>query len=302
MAKRKPTDISQKAHMGLHIFFVLVVLCTIIPFLLLIAVSLSDDQTVIREGFKFIPSKWSTQAYRYLFSSSRMVLNAYKVTIGTTVVGVLMHVFIGSMYAFGISNKQMPLYKFFTFILFFTMLFNGGMVASYIVNTQFLGLRNTYAALVLPLMMNAWHILILRTFFTTSIPSSLEDACKIDGAGDIRYFFSIVLPLSKPVLATIALFQALIHWNDWFLSLLYITKDTMYSLQFVMLQTMRQTEAMKRLLQMGASPDAIEALRNIPQITIRFAMVIVAIGPIILVYPYFQKYFVKGVTVGSIKG
>lgn len=304
MKKKQPTlhGISPVANMSLHTFFVFVSLMIIVPFILLITVSLSDDKSVMQEGFKFLPSKWSLNAYKFLFSNSRMVFDAYKVTIGTTVVGVILHLLIASMYAFGISNKSMPLQKFFTFFLFFTMLFNGGMVASYIINTQFLRLKDTYAALVLPLIMNAWHILILRTFFTTSIPSALEDACRIDGAGDIRYFFHVVLPLSKPVLATIALFQTLTHWNDWFLSLLYITKDTMYTLQFVMLQTMRQMEAMRRLLQVGASADILAVLRDIPKETTRFAMVLVAIGPIILVYPYFQKYFVKGVTVGSIKG
>ncbi len=295
-------NVSPLANVSLHTFFIFVSLMVVIPFILLITVSLSDDKSVMQEGFKFIPSKWSFDAYKFLFSNSRMVLDAYKVTIGTTVVGVILHLLVASMYAFGISKKDMPMQKFFTFFLFFTMLFNGGMVASYIINTQFLGLKNTYAALVLPLIMNAWHILILRTFFTTSIPSALEDACRIDGAGDIRFFFHVVLPLSKPVLATIALFQTLAHWNDWFLSLLYITKDTMYTLQFVMLQTMRQMEAMRRLLQVGANADILAILRNIPKETTRFAMVIVAIGPIILVYPYFQKYFVKGVTVGSIKG
>jgi len=175
-------------------------------------------------------------------------------------------------------------------------------VATYIVNTRFLGISNRFRALLLPLMFNVWHVLILRTFFATSIPQSIEESAKMDGANDLRVFFQIVLPLSKPVLATITLFAALTYWNDWFNSLLYITKDNMYTLQFVMLQSLRQVEAMKRLLQMGAPGEVIAKLRELPDEAVRFAMVVVSVGPIIAAYPFVQRYFVKGITIGAIKG
>jgi putative aldouronate transport system permease protein len=196
----------------------------------------------------------------------------------------------------------MPGHGFFTFFVFFTMLFHGGLVSSYIINTQFLGFRNNFRGLILPLMFNVWHVLILRTYFATSIPASIEESARIDGANDLRIFFQIIVPLSKPVLATIALFAALIYWNDWFHSLLYITEERMYSLQFVMLQTLRQIEMMQRLLAMGASGDVLDRLRDLPDEAVRFAMVIVSIGPIVFAYPFFQRYFVKGVTIGALKG
>jgi putative aldouronate transport system permease protein len=224
------------------------------------------------------------------------------VTIGVTAVGTLIHVMLCSLTAYPLTKKNMPGHRFFTFFVFFTMLFNGGLVASYIINTQFLGFGNRFRGLVLPLMFSVWHVLILRTFFVTSIPQSIEESAKMDGANDLRVFFQIILPLSKPVLATIALFAALNYWNDWFQSLLYITNERMYSLQFVMLQSLRQVEAMKRLLQMGAPAQIIEKLRELPDESVRFAMVVVSVGPIVLAYPFFQRYFVKGMTIGAIKG
>jgi putative aldouronate transport system permease protein len=286
----------------LHIIFVLAIIAILAPFVLLVTVSFTDNTTLVVEGYKFIPSQWSTEAYRFLFSSPRLVTDAYAVTITVTVVGTLGHVFLGALVGYALTKTRMPGHTFFTFFVFFTMLFNGGLVSMYIINTQLLGFRNHFRGLIMPLMFNVWHVLILRTYFATSIPESIEESAKIDGANDLRIFFQIVIPLAKPVLATIALFAALIYWNDWFQSLLYITNERMYSLQFVMLQTLRQIEMMQRLLAMGASGDVLDRLRDTPDEAVRFAMVVVSIGPIVAAYPFFQRYFVKGVTIGALKG
>ncbi len=286
----------------LNLFFIVVLTLTIIPFILLITTSLTDNQTLIQEGYKFVPTKWSTAGYSFLFSNPRMVADAYGVTIYVTVLGTLGQLVLCSLTAYALTKTRMPFVGFFTFLIFFTMLFRGGLVAEYVVGTQILGFHNRFRSLILPLMFNVWHVLIMRTYFKTSIPPSIEESAKMDGANDLRVFVQIVLPLSKPLLATIALFAALIYWNDWFQSLLYINNEHMYSLQFVMLQSLRQVEAMKRLLEMGAPGEVIQKLANLPDESVRFAMVIVSIGPIVLAYPFFQRYFVRGMTIGAIKG
>ncbi|MBF9013988.1 MULTISPECIES: carbohydrate ABC transporter permease [unclassified Oceanispirochaeta] len=294
--------IQGRSDIALNIVFIFIIAVTLIPFILLLTISFSSNDSVINNGFNFIPEDWSLEAYSILFKNPRVIIDAYKVTIFVTITGTFLHLFVASMYAFGISSPDMPFRRFFTFFLLLTMLFNGGMVASYIVNTKMLNFKNNYRALIIPYLMNPWHILILRTYFTTSIPGSLLDAAKIDGAGDWRVYFNVMLPLAKPVLATIALFSVLIYWNDWFQSLLYITEESKFSLQFVMLETMRKIEMMEQLMKIGAPPEVVANLKNLPAETVRFAMVVIGIGPIIFAYPFFQRYFVEGMTIGSIKG
>jgi putative aldouronate transport system permease protein len=295
-------EIGPAANVIINVLMLVLVSMTLMPLVLLVIASFTDNNVLMQEGYKFLPSKWSTEGYTFLFSNTRMVRDAYAITVSVTLVGSVIQVLLCSLTAYPLTKGWMPGRRLLTFVVFFTMLFNGGLVASYIVNTRFLGFSNRFRALLLPLMFNVWHVLILRTFFATSIPQSIEESAKMDGANDLRVFFQIVLPLSKPVLATITLFAALTYWNDWFNSLLYITKDNMYTLQFVMLQSLRQVEAMKRLLQMGAPGEVIAKLRELPDEAVRFAMVVVSVGPIIAAYPFVQRYFVKGITIGAIKG
>jgi putative aldouronate transport system permease protein len=298
----RKNEISGGANAVLNLCFLLVVAVTVIPFILLVTTSLTDNATLMNEGYKFMPKKWSTAGYEFLFSNPRLVLDSYGVTIYVTVAGTLGQLILCSLTAYALTKKGMPGVRFFTFLIFFTMLFRGGLVAEYIVGTQVLGFHNAFRSMILPLMFNVWHVLIMRTYFMTAIPPSIEESAKMDGASDMRVFVRIVLPLSKPLLATIALFAGLIYWNDWFQSLLYINNEHMYSLQFVMLQSLRQVEAMKRLLQMGAPGEVIQRLAQLPAESVRFAMVIVSIGPIVLAYPFFQRYFIQGMTIGAIKG
>ncbi len=266
----------------LHLFFIILVALVVVPFVLLVSISLTDNNDVVQNGYRFFSDKVSFQAYQTLFESPRMIIDAYKVTLICTIFGSFFH--------------------FFTFFMYFSMLFSGGLVASYIINTQLLGFKDSYAALIVPLLFSPFDVIIIRTYFQTSLPKEIEESAKMDGATFFRIFFQIVLPLSAPVLATIGLFAALAYWNDWFSSLLYIAKDDMYSLQYVMLSSLRKIEALQRLLQMGASPDMVGKIKGMPTKTVQFAMVVVGIGPIILAYPFFQRFFVRGLTIGAVKG
>jgi putative aldouronate transport system permease protein len=294
--------ISFSSNISLNILFIVVSAFVLIPFVLLLAISITDNQTLIDQGYKFFPNKISLKAYSFLLAESNIVINAYGITIYVTVIGTVLHVLISSFFAYPLSKRDLPYNRLISFILFFTMMFNGGLVATYIINTQFMGFRDKIYALILPYLMNPWHIFVIKTYFQTSIPESIEESAKIDGASYIRIFFQLILPISKPVLATIALFSAIIYWNDWFQSLLYISKENLFSLQFVMLKAMRQIEVMERLAKMGTAGDIVNKLAEMPSATVQFAMVIISIGPIVLLYPFFQRYFVKGITLGSTKG
>jgi putative aldouronate transport system permease protein len=300
--KLRKNQISPAENVALNVFFVGFCAVIVVPILLLVIVSLTDRAALVQEGYRFLPERWSFEAYRYLFSNPRVVRDAYGVTILVTTVGTAGHIALCALTAYPLTKRTLPGLSVLTFIVFFTMLFHGGLVATYIVSTRLLGFRNHFRGLILPLMFSVWHVLIFRTFFKTSIPASIEESAKMDGASDIRVFFQIVLPISKPVVGALGLFAALAYWNDWFQSLLYISNERMYSLQFVMLRALRQVEVMKRLLAINASQELINQLRDVPGETIRFAMVVVSIGPIVFAYPFFQRYFVKGITIGAIKG
>jgi len=265
-------------------------------------VSFSNEEAVLREGYKFIPTAFDTSAYNFLFEDFRQVARSYGITITVTVVGTVLSMIMVAMYAYPISRRDFPHARFFTFIVFFTMLFGGGLVPWYLVYVQLLHLKDTLWVLIMPLLIPAFWVLVTRTFFATSVPSAVLESARIDGAGEIRIFFQIVMPLSLPVLATVALFQTITYWNDWFLSLVFITKNENVSIQYLMYKTMQNvqyltqnSQAMQALMQAGA-------YIRFPAETMRMAMAIVGIGPIVLAYPFFQKYFIKGLTVGAVKG
>jgi putative aldouronate transport system permease protein len=271
----------------------------VFPFLFVVIISFTDEGVLARDGYRLIPAKWSLGAYRYVFESGDMLLRSYGVTILVTVLGTLVSLLFISFYAYAISRKSFRYRNFFSFFAFFTMLFNGGLVPTYIVVTQLLHLKDTIWALVLPLAVNAFYIMILRTFYTTSVPDAIIESGKIDGAGEFRIFLTLVLPLSLPGLATIALFSTLGYWNDWFNALLYIDNPNLVPLQSML---MRIETSMQFLLQNSQNSSlSIEALRSMPQDTSRMAMVVLATGPIIFAYPFFQRYFIQGLTVGAVK-
>lgn len=271
----------------------------VFPFLFVVIISLTDEKTLATDGYRLFPAKWSLEAYRFVFESGDSLLRSYGVTILVTVVGTIISLVLIALYAYAISRKSFRYRRFFSVFAIVTMLFNGGMIPTYMVVSQLMGLKDTLWALILPLAMNAFYIMILRTFYSTSVPEAVIESARIDGAGDFYIFLRIVLPLSLPGLATIGLFSTLGYWNDWFNALLYIDNPNLVPLQSMLMRI----ESSIQFIQQNSqnSSLSLQALSSIPQDTARMAMVVLATLPIIFAYPFFQRYFVQGLTVGAVK-
>jgi len=293
-------ETSAVAQASIHVFFVLACALCLIPLVLVAIVSFSDERSILANGYSFFPEAFSLDAYRYLLEDSGRLLNAYGISILVTVVGTLTSLLISSLLAYPLSRKDFPQRNRLAFFVFFTILFNGGLVPWYLVYTNLFHLKDTLLALLVPnLLMNGFYILIMRTFFANSIPASLIESAQIDGAGEWRTFFKIVFPLSLPVLATIGLFTTLGYWNDWFNSLVFVYDNRLISLQYLMTKTLLSIQFLQSHTQ---NSNVGKLLSEMPTETVRMAMAIVGIGPIVLAYPFFQKYLVKGLTVGAVKG
>lgn len=272
------------------------------PMVLVIVVSFSSEASISRVGYQFIPEEWSLDGYRYLLKMGDQVGRSYIITIFYTVTGTLLSLTTMTMYAYVIAQNRFRMKKFFTWILFFTMLFSGGLVPSYIMNTTILGLKNTVWIFLLPSLVSAYNVIILRTFIQTTIPESLFEAARIDGAGHWRIYFSITLPLFKAGIATIGLFNVVSRWNDWFTGMLYIDNARLIPLQTLLQKIQDQIEFLKTNTAVAATPDGIELLRNLPSNALRMSCTVIIVAPILMAYPFFQRYFVSGLTVGSVKG
>ncbi|MBB6637582.1 carbohydrate ABC transporter permease [Cohnella thailandensis] len=271
----------------------------VFPFVFVLIISFTDEKALATNGYRIIPEKWSFEAYEYIFQTGDTLLRSYGVTILVTVVGTLVSLVMIALYAYAVSRKSFAYRRFFNLFAVFTMLFNGGMIPTYIVVTQLLHLKDNIWALILPMAMNAFYIMILRTFYITGIPDAIIESGKIDGAGEFKIFIRLVLPLSLPGLATIGLFSTLGYWNDWFNALLYIENPNLVPLQSMLMRI----ESSMQFIQQNSLNSAVslEALASMPQDTARMAMVVLATLPIIFAYPFFQRYFVQGLTVGSVK-
>lgn len=276
------------------------VLCALIiyPFLLLVGISFTSESAIGKFGYRLIPSEWSLEAYKYVFNNPKSILNAYKVTGLYSVAAMILGVLLMSMMAFPLTRKEMKSRKVISFVLYFTMLFSGGLVPTYILITKYLHLNDTIWVYILPTLISPWHVFMIRTFFQ-GLPEEIFESVKLDGGTIYTIFFRFVLPLSKPVLATVALLIFLGKWNDWNTALLYIEKENLMSLQYLLQRIMQNLELLKSL---DGNINAMDELANIPSETVRMAMAIVVAGPALVVFPFFQKYFVKGLTVGSVKG
>ncbi|HFM6163597.1 TPA: carbohydrate ABC transporter permease [Enterococcus faecium] len=282
------------------ILLILFTLSCIFPFIFVIVISLTDEKALQLNGYELLPAQWSTDAYQYLIQDGGQLLRSLGVTIMITVIGTLITVFMTGTYAYVLSRASFPYRKFFTFYLFFTMLFAGGMVPSYLVMTKMLGLKNTIWALILPLAFSPYNVIILRTFFKKSIPESIIESAKMDGCSEFRVFFQIVLPLAIPGVATIGLFSSLGYWNDWFNALLYIDTNKLIPLQYLLMKIQNSMEFLANNNEITLAQQ--QAIQNsLPQESTRMAMVVVATLPIAIVYPFFQKYFVQGLTIGGVK-
>lgn len=302
---KKPTlrinNVSPTTNLVLNILFSIYCIMCIAPLILIFMVSITDQTSLAVNGYSFLPSKISLDAYKYLFSDVGKLFRTYGVTIFTCVVGTFFCVLFTMLYAYPISRKSFKYRNFFAFFIFFTMLFQGGLVPWYILYTKYLRLQNSLVALIMPAVMNAFYVLVTKTFFSINIPDSVLEAARIDGASEFRIFYQIVVPMSKPVIATIALFSSLAYWNDWYLCLLYINDPKLYNLQYSMYQALRSLQFLTSSLA-SASGQTSSALANVPGETLRMAMAILGIGPIVFAYPFFQRYFIKGLTIGAVKG
>lgn len=284
----------------IHIIIIFFALICLLPLALIISISFSEEIDIIKYGFRIIPMNFTTTAYSVIFKDLSKLINSYKVTLTVTFVGTLSSLFIMSMFAYTLSRRDYKYRRILSFYMFFTMLFSGGLVPWYILITRYLKLTDTYGALIIPYLVSAWNLFLLRTYFM-KIPFSLIESAKIDGASEFRIYTHICLPLSTPALATVGLFIALNYWNDWWLSLLFINKREMYSLQMLLKVMMENIEYLKSDMARMFNPEMLKSI-ELPSESTRMAMCLLAIGPIMLLFPFLQKYFVEGLTVGSIKG
>ncbi|MDR6721639.1 putative aldouronate transport system permease protein [Paenibacillus amylolyticus] len=288
-------------HWGSNIILILLSLACICPFLLLVISSLTDEQSIIQQGYSFFPETFSFAAYEYIWQQSSLIFNAYGITIFVTVVGTASSLLITSMLAYPLSRPDLPGGKFVAFLLFFALLFNGGLAPTYIIYTQIFYLKNTLAALIIPgLLMNGFSVLMMRGFFMTTVPSSVLESASIDGAREFTIYRKIVLPLSLPILAVVGLLQGLMYWNDWFNGLIYLTDPKLYSLQTVMNQLMSNIQFLSN--NSSVSSLASDSMQELPTEAFRMAIAVISIAPIMLAYPFLQKYFVKGLALGAVKG
>ena len=277
------------------VVFLMALIC-LIPFILLLSGSFTSEQWIRFHGYALWPGEFSVEAYKIIFKTPERILRAYGVSIMITVIGTLVGLLITAMTAYVISRRDFLYRNKFSFFFYFTTLFNGGMVSTYIFYIQYLHLKDSYLALILPMMFNVFYLLIMRTF-VSSIPFELIESAKLDGAGEWRCFFSIILPLLKSGLATIGLFLALGYWNDWYNAMLYMNTEAKYPLQYMLYAIQQQTQALASI----ASQAGI-SVANLPSSSLKLAMAVVATGPIVILYPFVQKYFVAGITIGAVKG
>lgn len=278
-----------------HAVMIFVCIMTVVPFLIMISSSFSEETQILAKGYSLLPRGFSLDAYTYIFENAAVVFRAYGVTILVTAVGTTVSLIITNMFAYVLAQEGVPLVRIMMFLVVFSMLFNGGLVPTYYVYTQFFQVKDTLLALIVPtLLMSAFNIILVRNYFRTSIPPALIDSAKIDGCSKFRTYTKIVLPLSLPITATIGLLTGLAYWNDWQNGLYYMTGSKFHSIQQVLRLMVNNVSYLQ---QAGAHVESMQ----IPMTTIRMAIAVIAILPVLIVYPFFQKYFVKGITIGAVK-
>lgn len=282
-----------------HLLLIAMSVCCVYPFLVILGSSFQSQSEIMNRGYAMLPNMFTLDAYKMIFADPTRIVNAYKMTIITTVLGTLVGLWCVSTCGYVMSRKDYAYKRILAFYVFFTMLFNGGLVPTYIMITRWLHLKDSILALIVPGMCTAWNIMLMKGYFQ-SIPVSLIEAAKIDGLGEMGIFMKIVMPLSKPAFATVGLLFVLTYWNEWYYSMLYIDDETKVKLQYMLMTLMRNIEFLN-------SPEAMEysvnsGMQEVPSLSARMAMCVLAAGPILVVFPFFQKYFVKGMTVGAVKG
>lgn len=284
-----------------YCFCGLMALICLVPFLMILAGSFSSETAIMKNGFSLFPQDFSLEAYKTVFREPLVVIRAYATTICLTIAGTLLGLALQTMTAYVLARKEFEWRNVFSFFFYFTTLFSGGLVPYYLLIRQTLHLTDSYLALLLPLLFSVYNLLIMKSYIL-GIPDSLIDAAKIDGCGEFRTLVQVVLPLIKPALATVGLFIALAYWNDWYNAMLYINSEEKYPLQYFLYQQINNIESYKKLIANGTVSSAVVSSVSLPTQTLKMALTIVVTGPIVLAYPFVQKYFVQGITIGAVKG
>ncbi|MBE5855567.1 MAG: carbohydrate ABC transporter permease [Lachnospiraceae bacterium] len=297
---RNLNQISKGTDAFFNLVFILLSLLCIFPVVFVFSISISSEAGIQKYGYQIIPTELSASAYQFLWNERGTILHALFISVLVTAIGIVISVLLTTSMGYVLSRNTYALKGFYTWVVFIPMIFNGGMLASYVVNANILHLRDTIWALILPLAVSSFNVVICKTFFKTTIPDSIVESAKMDGASQLRIFLQIVLPISKPILATIGLFAAFGYWNDWFQASLYISKQNLQSLQSLLNNIQNNIEYIANNPYGGLSLQQYKA--SMPTESVRMAIAIVIILPIACVYPFFQKYFITGLTIGSVKG
>ncbi len=281
------------------IFLILASVVTVSPLLLMLLSSITDETTLVKNGYSFFPEAFSLQAYRTLFSQTSAIFSAYRVSVIVTAVGTTVNVLMTVMFAYPLSKPDFKWRNFFSFFVFFTMLFSGGLVPSYILWSRYVGIRNTILALILPThLLSAFNVILVRNYYSHSIPPALMEAAEIDGAGELSVFVRVVLPLSAPVVATVGLFAGITYWNDWVNGLYYVNSKSLFSVQQLLTQIMNNIQ----FLNSGRSAVAMGQNYIMPSVSYRMAIAVVGVLPVLIITPFLQKYLVRGMVIGAVKG
>lgn len=302
--KNKTINTAKKPQNHQIILTTVLVLFTLIcltPILLVVIGSVSAETSISEKGLSLFPNAFSLDGWKYVMQFSGQIIQSYKITLYEVIVGTLITLLFTSMFAYALSRRDWVLHRFWSIFLLITMLFHGGMVASYIVNTNIYHLKNNLLILVLPGAVSAYNCIVMRTFIQSNVPDSLIESAKIDGASEMYLFFRIVLPLMKPTLAAIGFMTAIAHWNEWQTSMLYINDADKATLQLLLIRIENNLDYLRNNIA-TLTPDEIKQLNNAPSDSMRMAILCVVMGPILVVYPFFQRYFVKGITIGAVKG
>lgn len=293
--------IHKLVNLSFHLIFIVLALLCVIPVIVVLSISFSSEDSIRESGYQLLPIALSGEAYVYIMKQGTMILRALGVSLFVTAVGTVLGVLLTTTMGYVLSRPNYKLKGFLTWVVFIPMVFNGGLVSSYFINTNLLGLKDSVWALILPLAVSSFNVIICKTFFKSTIPDGLIESAEIDGASQLRIFFSIILPISLPVLATIGLFLCFSYWNDWFQSMLYIDNQNLYSLQALLNSLMSNVDALaKNAASMGVSYALLVA--TMPKEAARMAVAILIVLPVAFAYPFFQKYFISGLTVGAVKG